>query len=292
MIPDIKRIGLIAFWTAWILAVMALAVYAQPSPKPTPAVTGNFCVNNNTGAVRNMLTKSGVPQSCHKNEQQVAIINFDSAPTPDPAPTKGGPAPTPTPSPGDPTPTPVDPTPTPTATPTATPTVKGDSPCSGCVVDANGKEVGPFDYSGNDAQQQQIVDVAVNGVELGLQVSQSGFVDEQQTGVQLLLGYQSADCSGQAYIVVGSGDVNVQPIVEVSAVQRGPYVFGNTVLYAQPPWSNVTFGSVQGFADPNQPSTSGCETPGQAPNLGTWLAGPPASFNLDNLGFTAPFSFQ
>lgn len=260
-----------------LILCVPLTLYAQPSPKPTPAVSGNFCVNNSTGTVRNVLLKNGIAQPCHKNEQTVAIINFDSAPTPTPQPSA-------TPS--------AAPSSSATATPSPTATPVG---MSGTVIDSNGKVVGQLDQDSSDAQQGSIVDINIAGVPLGLLISRDGFVDEQLNGVQLTLWYTSTDCTGQPYIIVG-GDGNgldIQPLVEVAAVQRGPYVYGNTLQYAAEPWTEVTMKSLQAFADPTQPSTSGCENAGNtAPNLGTWLAGPRAGFNLSTLGLVPPFEVQ
>src|SRR6185437_10677998 len=127
-------VAVIIAWSLAIIIVVSVTAHAASTPKPTPSVTGQFCVSNATGAMRNVLVKNGVVQPCRRNEQLVAIINFDSAPTPAPSATS-------TPAPGAPAP------PSPTPTPTATPTAKAGDPssCTNCVVDANGTEVGPRD---------------------------------------------------------------------------------------------------------------------------------------------------
>ena len=262
----------IIFVMYFIFTVLfAVSAAALSTPKATPSISGSFCVNNITGAMRNVLVKNGIPQACHKNEQLVAVINFDSAPTATATPIAS-------PSPGEPTPAP---SPSPIA-------------CQGCVVDANGTEVGPLYPVGADAQQQTEVLVSINGVPMALPVGEKGFVSGADTDVQFTRWFPTADCTGQSYMLVGgdgNGGVDVQPLVEVASVQRGPYIFEGVVWYANPQWSQVTMQSVQACSDPTECDASPCANAGNtAPNLGTWLAGTPATFTLSQLGFAAPFT--
>lgn len=261
------------------IVAYAIGALAQPTPKPTPAVTGNFCVNNATGTLRNVLVKNGVVQACRKNEQLVAIINFDSAPTPDPTSTTA-------PSPGA--------TPTPTPAPSASPTVGGDpSNCTNCVVDSTGAEVGPLTPIGNDSAQEEAVVVSVNGVALGLPANQSGWIDLSQNNIALLLWYPQANCQGQGYIsVVPNPPSDAQPLVELWGVQEGPWITGNTVWYANPPLSIITPLSFYSTTDPTvPPNANTCQNAQQGTNFGNYLAGPPASGSLADKG-TPPFSWQ
>lgn len=264
-----------------VLIIAARPAHAASTPKATPSPTQTLCVNVRTNVVRDILSNNSA--GCHKNEVEVSIDTLLA--------TQATPAPTATPS-GAPTPT-ASPTPTPVPDPTATPT---QSACDyGCVMDANSKIVGPLYPVGADAQQQTEVLMSINGVAMSLPVSDGGFVTGPQVNVQFSRWYPTTDCTGQSYIVVagdGNGNVDVQPLVEVASVQRGPYIYGTTVWYAQPPWSNITMNSVQAYIDPTGAPTSSCQSAQDVPNLGTWLAGPPASFNLSNLGFVTPFEGQ
>jgi hypothetical protein len=268
-----------------ILGVCALAAYAQPSPKPTPSITSNWCINNTSGATRVVLSKNGKLQACHKGEQLVPIISLDSAPA--------QPAPSAAPS-SDPSATAtVAPTPTPDPTATATP-APSQSNCTDCVIDANGNEVGPLEVI--NAPYDEVVLEIIGGVAMELEVSPVGFVSQySQQNIDMVLYYPTADCSGQGYLALydqGGSEQNIQPIVQLNYAEGSPYVYNNVVWYAQPPYSSLTMNSLQGYGDPTQPSITGCETPRGEANYGTLLVGPPASFNLNSLGLTPPFSVQ
>lgn len=245
----------------WSIAVLAAA-------KPTPSITSNVCINNATGAMRDLFKGS-----CPKGWQEVALWNFISAPSPAPtaSPNPSGPAPDPT----------------ATATPSPTPVVQ----CQSCVVDAEGNEVGPLYLDGIDPEQEEMVLVTVGGVAMALPVNDSGWVSYQTNNIQFLLWYPEANCAGQGYIAVAdSPPSDAQPLVEVWGVQQGPWITGSTVYYAQPPWSVITALSFYGTADPTVPPTSAtCQNALQGTNLGVYLAGPPASGSLSGLG-TPPFT--
>lgn len=264
------RRTIIALMVATSLIVFA---YSVGHTQPTPIISGNFCVNARTGAMRNQLIKNGIVQACHKGELLAAIINFDSAPTPN---STASPQPSSTPT--------ADPTASASPTPTATPSPQAQQ-CSGCYVDANGTEIGPT-LGTNDAFAETVM-LKINGVAMGVPISQQGFVDE---GGGTLF-YQSADCTGQAYVAVGINATQpYNPIIEVDDGLTAPFTAGSVVWYAQTPLQTFTANSQEGFADPSNPATGvGCYT-GNGPQ--TIQAGLPAHFDLNGLGFVPPFMAQ
>ena len=250
-------------------SAMMLPVFAcaQATSKPSPSPSASFCLNKATGAVRDVLINSaGMPQPCHKNEIGTSLAELQVL--------EGGPVPSPSASPG----------------PTATP---GTASCEGCVVDSTGKEVGPLSEN-SDPDQGNLVLVTVNGVAMALPVAQGspGWVGGLQTGAPLALFYPTTDCSGQGYIPVstsiGANDqpLQVVPLVEVNDGQGGPYIFGTTVWYPQPPFSIITANSIQTKTDPSQ---GGDCSPLQSSQA--FFGGPPASGSLLPLG-TPPFNVQ
>jgi hypothetical protein len=256
----------------------ATTAHAASTPKPTPAVTNTWCVNQTTGSTRIVLNKNGKIQYCRKTEQQVTIINLDSAPSP---------AATATPI-GDPTPTAtasVAPTPDPTATATSTPSAQDPALH---VTDANGNIVGPV--VNTDTPYNDDVAIIVNGLGLAIPYDQNGFLNDY-TDLQLgeTVWFTSPDCSGTGMMTVyqvGGQPDNI-PLIEMTVGNTAPYVYNEIAYYAQPPFTTQTFNSIEAFADPTQPSISGCEKLDQSQ---TYLAGTITSFNLGSLNFTPPFS--
>jgi hypothetical protein len=273
------------FWAFTILVVaiglMALVVatvHAASTPKPTPAISSGLCVSNATGAVRVSLSKNGKLQACHKGEQTVPIVSLESAPA----------NATPTATPGDPTPTAtasIAPTPDPTATATSTPS--GQDPALH-VTDANGNIVGPV--VDTDTPYNDDVAIIVNGLGLAIPYDQNGFLnDNTDLGLDETVWFNSSDCSGTPYMTVYQvgGQPNNLPLIEMTVGNTAPYVYNEIAYYAQPPFTTQTFNSIEAFADPTQPSISGCEKLDQSQ---TYLAGTITSFNLGSLGFVAPFT--
>lgn len=260
-----------AIIAAMVVTSLIVFAYSVGHTQPTPGISQGFCFNLKTGAMRNQLIKNGVMQACHKTEFQASIINIESAPSPF---STVSPSATPT----------ADPTASASPTPSATPTPQAQQ-CSGCYVDANGTEIGPT-LGTNDAFAETVM-LKINGVAMGVPISQQGFVDE---GGGTLF-YQSADCTGQAYVAVGiNASQPYNPIIEVDDGLTAPFTAGSIVWYAQTPLQTFTANSQEGFADPSNPATgAGCYT-GNGPQ--TIQAGLPAHFDLNGLGFVPPFMAQ
>ncbi len=235
--------------------------------RPTPSPTSGICVNKITGAMRDALDERGITQPCHKNEFGVslqALIALGQA------------------------------TPSPSQTPAPTPTPSGAQNAA-IVVDANGTKVGNLFVGAGLSEIGELVTVSINGVLLAIQTGANGFADHVITGGDLVEFYPTQDCSGSGYLILGGGGnlngapLNIIPLVQVDSIGNGPYVFNNTVYYAQAPYSNTTFRSFQNFADPTQPSLQGCQ--GLAPEqYETLMAGQVTSSPLPN--FVPPFSVQ
>ena len=248
-----------------VLSSLIMFAYSVGHAQPTPSISPNFCFNKITGAMRNQLIKNGVAQACRKTEFLASIINIESAPSPSSTAT---PSPDPSASP----------------TPSATPSPQAQQ-CSGCYVDANGTEIGPT-LGTNDAFAETVM-LKINGVAMGVPISQQGFVNE---GGGTLF-YQSADCTGQAYVAVGiNASQPYNPIIEVDDGLTAPFTAGSVVWFAQTPLQTFTANSQEGFTDPSNPATgAGCYT-GNGPQI--IQAGLPAHFDLNGLGFVPPFTAQ
>ena len=261
------RRTIIAILVLVCISIFCWSIAALAAAKPTPSVTSNVCINNATGAMRDLFKGS-----CPKGWQEVALWNFISAPSPAPAPTAS--------------PNPSGPAPDPTAT--ATPVAQ----CQSCVVDAEGSEVGPLYLDGIDPEQEEMVLVTVGGVAMALPcTTMLAGSATRLTTFSSCFGIQKRTASDKATSPLPTARTSdAQPLVEVWGVQQGPWITGSTVYYAQPPWSVITALSFYGTADPTVPPTSAtCQNALQGTNLGVYLAGPPASGSLSGLG-TPPFT--
>jgi hypothetical protein len=248
--------------TVIILTIIGISTVAlaQPSPKPTPVITSALCVNNSTGAIRDALNKNGVFQGCKKTEQQIGIVNLESAPSP---------------------------APTDIATPNPSASASPGGNDVPHIVDANGKDVGPL-LTTNSPYDDTVL-IIVNGIGLGIPYDADGFISQNTQGLSETVWYTSTNCSGVGYLTLYEAPQpnNDMPLIEVNAGQEAPYVFNEIAYYAVPPFSNQTFNSIQSFTDPTKPSNGGCN-PLMTPE--TFMAGTISSFNLGSLDLTPPFS--
>lgn len=169
------------------------------------------------------------------------------------------------------------------------------------VVDSKGHQVGTL-FGEGLGQLTQMAVTTINGVAIGLPVSETGFVDEATTGSfgYLILWYPSADCAGQGYVALGSGSdpatgkpLNIVPLVQetTDGGGLGTYVYDGILYYAQPPYQQLTGVSYAYFTDPNQPPVGGCQNvPPQ--DYQAFMGGPVTTFDLSSLNLTPPFKVR
>jgi hypothetical protein len=135
------------------------------------------------------------------------------------------------------------------------------------LVDANGTIIGPF--------QLDFVYLTINGQKLPVEIDSFGRT-WSTTGTNVTFGHTTSDCSGTRYFINGQLD---SPTGVSSA---------NVLYYPPGPYTQMTFYSQEFFFSNQDISQLG--TCNSQPSGFSSPASPVATFDLNTLGFVAPFS--